>query len=50
MSCLLTSKIPYKLSTRSEVDDINYGLSHYLNSFDVVYTRLIAAGVRVPFY
>jgi len=31
---------------RSEVDDINIGLDHYRDSFDVAHTRLIAAGIR----
>ena len=31
--------------SRSEVDDLNIGLEHYQNFFDVAHTRLIAAGV-----
>ncbi|KAJ2918360.1 hypothetical protein MD484_g2047, partial [Candolleomyces efflorescens] len=31
---------------RSEVDDINLGMEHYYNEFDVVHTRLVSSGVR----
>ena len=31
---------------RSEVDDINLGLQHFFNDFDVVHARYISAGVR----
>ncbi|VDB91586.1 unnamed protein product [Peniophora sp. CBMAI 1063] len=31
---------------RSEVDDINLGLQHFFNDFDVVHARYISAGIR----
>ncbi|KAG8812839.1 hypothetical protein FRB91_001165 [Serendipita sp. 411] len=31
---------------RFELDDINNGLAHFHNSFDIIHTRLIAGGIR----
>ena len=31
---------------RSEVDDLNFEMAHFYESFDVCHTRLIASGVR----
>ncbi|RXW21693.1 hypothetical protein EST38_g4160 [Candolleomyces aberdarensis] len=33
-------------NVRTEVDDINYGLAHFHNSFDVVHVRLLVQGIR----
>ncbi|KAJ2920118.1 hypothetical protein MD484_g263, partial [Candolleomyces efflorescens] len=33
-------------NVRTEVDDINYGLTHFHNCFDVVHVRLLAMGIR----
>ncbi|KAJ2931107.1 hypothetical protein H1R20_g5984, partial [Candolleomyces eurysporus] len=32
--------------SESEIDDINYGLSHFYDSFDVVHVRLLAMGIH----
>lgn len=29
-----------------EIDDINFGLTHFYNQFDVVHARLIGAGIK----
>lgn len=34
---------------RFEIDDINLGLSHYHNQFDVIHVRCIGSGVRSLF-
>lgn len=34
---------------RIEVDDINLGLEHFYNKFDIVHARLISSGVRPSF-
>lgn len=36
------------MAYRNEVDDINFGLSHFYDGYDVVHCRLIAAGVSQP--
>jgi hypothetical protein len=33
---------------RFEIDDINLGLAHYHNHFDVIHARCIGSGVRHP--
>ena len=33
---------------RSEIDDINLGLQHYQEEFNVINARLIASGVSTP--
>ncbi|RXW17228.1 hypothetical protein EST38_g8626 [Candolleomyces aberdarensis] len=36
--------------SESEIDDINYGLSHFYDSFDVVHVRLLAMGLDSRIY
>ncbi|KAF8580131.1 S-adenosyl-L-methionine-dependent methyltransferase [Ramaria rubella] len=38
--------LPMPPNCRTEVDDINLGLEHFYDSFDVVHTRLVSSGIR----
>ena len=37
------------LGCRSEVDDINLGLQHFYDSFNVAHARLVSSGVSARF-
>ncbi|CAL1694319.1 unnamed protein product [Somion occarium] len=50
-SCVAIDLVPMQNldmppNCRSEVDDINLGLDHYLSTFDVVHARLICTGIK----
>ncbi|KAF9786738.1 S-adenosyl-L-methionine-dependent methyltransferase [Thelephora terrestris] len=50
-SCVAVDLIPMQVvdlppNCRSEIDDINLGLQHYQDEFNVINARLVASGVR----
>lgn len=45
-AALIQSHRPMPTNFRSEVDDINLGLEHFRECFDVVHARFICSGVR----
>lgn len=50
-SCVAVDLVPMQVvdlppNCRSEIDDINLGLQHYQEEFNVIHTRLVCSGVR----